>query len=203
MINAHASESEQEKATQLAYRVMRYQGKPRFVAKITGPTRISYLNSIFPDALFIHVVRDGRAVVNSLMKVSWWKKLGGYEKPWWRNGLTDEDFKVCQRYDNSPIVLTAIQWRRIMLIARQEAAAIDPSRYIEVRYEDALRDPISCIDKLVDFSQLPRSKKVHDYIRTKSAFKDMNFKFSKDLKTHDISLLDEIIGDVNCRFGYV
>jgi hypothetical protein len=202
LIDAKASEAEKEKAIELTHRVMKYQGKSRFVAKITGPTRISYLNSIFPDALFINIVRDGRAVVNSLMKVSWWKKGGGFDKPWWRNGLTDEDLNTYQRYDKSPIVLTAIQWRRIMLVARQEAAMIDPSRYIEVRYEDALQEPFSYIDKLADFSQLPRSKKVHDYITTKSSLKDMNFKFSKDLKTSDIKLLDEVIGDVNRQLGY-
>jgi hypothetical protein len=202
LIDAKATESEKEKVIQLAHRIMKYQGKPRFVAKITGPTRISYLNSIFPDAIFIHVIRDGRAVANSLMKVSWWKQGGGYDRPWWRNGLTDQDFDVYQRYDKSPIVLTAIEWRRIMLVARQEAAAIDPSRYLEVRYEDALQDPFSYMDKLADFSQLPRSKKVHDYITRKTSLTDMNFKFSKDLKASDIKLLDEVIGDVNRQFGY-
>jgi hypothetical protein len=48
--------------------------------KITGPSRISHLNSIFPDTLFVHIIfvyiifvhiiRDGRALANSLLKVA-------------------------------------------------------------------------------------------------------------------------------------
>jgi Sulfotransferase family len=203
LINAKASQAERDKAIGLVLDVMRYQGKSRFATKITGPTRMCYLDSIFPDALYVHVVRDGRAVVNSLMKIEFWKEGGGYEKPWWQGGLSEEDMEVYRRHDKSPLVLAAIQWRRIMTIARQEAAAIDPRRYIEIRYEDTLQQPFATLDRIIEFSQLKHSEKVHDYIKTKSSLKDMNFKFSKDLKGGDISLLNEVLGDVNSQYGYV
>jgi hypothetical protein len=98
--------------------------------------------------------------------------------------------------------LAAIQWRRIMIIARQEAATIDPRRYIEIRYEDTLQQPFATLDRIIEFSQLKRSEKVHDCIKTKSSLRDMNFKFFKDLKGGDISLLNEVLGDVNTQFGY-
>ena len=37
----------------------------RFLAKITGWPRIGLLGEAFPDARFVHVIRDGRSVVNS------------------------------------------------------------------------------------------------------------------------------------------
>ncbi len=202
LLNQKASQEEKDKVVRLVDKVTRYQSKHRFATKITGPTRMAYLNSIFPDALFIHVVRDGRAVVNSLMKVDFWKNGGGYHKPWWRGGLTEEDIELYDKYGKTPVALTAVQWRRIMLMAREEAKAIGPGQYLEIRYEDALRDPIAAMDGLFTFSHLAPSSKVHDYIRTKSAFKDMNYKFAKDLKSSDVGALDEILGDVNAAYGY-
>ena len=202
LINAKATDVEKAKIIRLVKSVLKYHGKPRFATKITGPSRMSYLKSIFPDALFVHVVRDGRAVVNSLMKVDFWKNGGGYEKPWWKGGLTEEDMDVYRAHNNSPLLLAAIQWRRIMLVAREEAAAVDPRNYIEIRYEDALHEPFSMMDQLLDFLRLRRSSKVHDYIRHNSAFKDMNFKFSKDLRGDDVRLLNGVLGDVNAMFGY-
>src|SRR5687768_5472099 len=39
--------------------------RDRLLVKLTGWPRIGYLNEIFPDAIFIHLVRDGRDVANS------------------------------------------------------------------------------------------------------------------------------------------
>jgi hypothetical protein len=108
LVGQSATDVERYKTRRMIAKVMSYQGKKRFAAKLTGPARIEYLNSIFPDAIFIHVVRDGRAVVNSLMKAGFWKKRGGYDRPWWQNGLTKEDFEIYNQYSKSPIALAAI-----------------------------------------------------------------------------------------------
>ena len=62
-----------------AARQLRMQGKPRFLAKYTGVPRIQFTQRAFPDARFVHVLRDGRAVVNSLIRVPWWV---GDESTW-------------------------------------------------------------------------------------------------------------------------
>jgi hypothetical protein len=50
----------------------RVQGKPVFIHKFTGWPRTGFVSAVFPDARFIHVVRDGRAVVASDLQTSWW-----------------------------------------------------------------------------------------------------------------------------------
>jgi hypothetical protein len=54
------------------------QGKPLFLHKFTGWPRTGFIRAVFPDARFIHIVRDGRAVVASEIRTSWW---GGYLGP--------------------------------------------------------------------------------------------------------------------------
>jgi hypothetical protein len=39
-------------------RILFWQGKERFAAKFTGPGRIAYLRSLFPDARYIHLTRE-------------------------------------------------------------------------------------------------------------------------------------------------
>ena len=60
---------------------LRWHGKPRFLNKHTGFPRCEFFLEIFPDARFIHVMRDGRAVANSLLNVPWWD--GTIENSWW------------------------------------------------------------------------------------------------------------------------
>ena len=45
--------------------ICRHQNKKRFLSKYTDFPRIKYLIQAFPDAIFLHIVRDGRAVAYS------------------------------------------------------------------------------------------------------------------------------------------
>jgi hypothetical protein len=51
----------------------------RLLVKITGWLRIGFIREIFTDAKIIHIRRDGRAVVNSMLDVDWWD---GWKGPW-------------------------------------------------------------------------------------------------------------------------
>ena len=55
---------------------VKYHPGRRFINKNTrNSRRVLYLDAIFPDALFLHVIRDPRAVVASLLAVHWWPDL--------------------------------------------------------------------------------------------------------------------------------
>lgn len=72
------------------------QAKPVFLHKFTGWPRAGFAHAIFPEARFRHVIRDGRAVANSLIQMSWWSGFGGPEN--WKWGqLSDEDLSAWKR----------------------------------------------------------------------------------------------------------
>ena len=54
------------------------QARPVFLHHVTGWPRARLLQAAFPEARFIHMVRDGRAVANSWLQTSWWT---GYQGP--------------------------------------------------------------------------------------------------------------------------
>ena len=200
--NKKATEQEKNDVTEVIEKVLFYHGKARFAAKLTGPARIKYLNSIFPDAFFIHIVRDGRGVVNSLFNVEFWKNKKGFQKPWWDNGLTSEDMECYRQSEYSPWVLAAIQWRRIIIIARKEAKLISKNRYLEVHYEDIIRNPHEVINNIFKFCDMPASHKTHNYIK-KQALRNMNTKFSHSIPKKNLEIITNIMYDLLKDFGYI
>lgn len=61
-----------EQLKKLIWLHQKWQGKSRFLTKYTGWPRMSFLQAVFPDAQFIYVDRDPRAVVFSYLKQNWW-----------------------------------------------------------------------------------------------------------------------------------
>lgn len=108
-----------------------YQGKTRFITKYTGWSRIRYLNEIFPDSLFIHVLRDGRAVANSMLNVSWWTGWNGPNN-WQWGELPSEWRKEWEESNRSFIVLAAIQWKLLVQEIYESKEVLDKDRFLEV-----------------------------------------------------------------------
>ena len=197
-----ADETEKQRLVKTISKVMQYHGKKRFAAKITGPSKIHYLDSIFPDAKFVHIIRDGRSVVNSLMNVNFWREGGGYHKPWWNNGLTNRDIEIYEKYQRSSLALAAVQWRRIIKIARDESEKIKNNRYCEIKYEDFMKEPHGLMQELFDFSGLDYSKKVEKYMDKRSNFKSQNYKFLESMSKNEIDMLNDIMGNLMTDLGY-
>lgn len=86
------------------------------------------LLKLFPDACFVHLVRDPRDRALSEQK-TWGKSLRNSVHSW------------------------SMGMRRL-----HDALAAEPKRLIEVRYEDLLADPEQQLARVVDFLNLPRQK---------------------------------------------
>ena len=157
-------------------KILQWQGRGRFAAKLTGPSRIRFLTSIFPNAQFVHVIRDGRAVVHSLLRVGFWREKGGYEAPFWHGGLPEESIAEWEASGRDPAVLAAVQWKAIVLLTRREAEALPEGRYTEVRYEEFIGAPHRELSRLNVFCSLPDSQEGHRYIDRTVALTDMNAK---------------------------
>jgi LPS sulfotransferase NodH len=97
------------------------------------PTNVPHMLRIhrdFPDAQFIHIIRDGRDVALSLDKRSWSRPL-----PW--------DKK-------RSLAAAGLYWEWIVRKGRKLGAALK-SKYIEVRYEALVQDPRSALPAIAEF----------------------------------------------------
>ncbi len=92
---------------------------------------LSLIASIYPDAQFIHIIRDGRDVTRSL---------------------------AAQNFGPDSVAEAAREWRTAIEDAR--GAKLDQSRYIEVRYEDLLLDPRPTVESLYTWLGLDANPQV-------------------------------------------
>lgn len=203
LVGIEATEDERRCVHRLVRKVLAYQGRKRFATKITGPARIGYLSSIFDDALFLHVVRDGRAVVQSLMNVAFWKDTWRRDQVAWQNAVPETELQAWRDSGGSPLALAAIQWAAVVTGARMEGERFAPDRYAEVRYEDFIGDPHRVIDELTDFCGLAPAREMHEFVDHRLALRDMNYQWATRFDAGQIEMLNEIMGDSLSSFGYV
>jgi hypothetical protein len=109
------------------------QGVDRWID--STPTNIPHMLRIsrdFPEARFIHIIRDGRDVALSLEKRAWSRPL-----PW----------------DKQRSLLAAgIYWEWIVRKGRKYGAMLGP-KYLEVRYEELVEHPEPLLRRIGDFLQ--------------------------------------------------
>jgi len=201
LLGVEATSKERECVHKRVGQVLRLQGKARFSAKLTGPGRIGYLTSIFPDATFVHVIRDGRAVVQSLMRVPFWQEWR-MSQPAWQGGLSDADLADWQGRDRSPIALAAIQWRKVTTSIRAESARVAADRYAEIHYERFVSEPHQTLDELMELLNLPHSSRPHQFLEGRFDLRNMNFQWAESLSRGDVRMLDELLSSTLSEFGY-
>ncbi|MEL6987367.1 MAG: sulfotransferase [Bacteroidota bacterium] len=182
-------------------KILKLQGKSRLTNKFTGPPRIEYIHSVFPDAYFIHIVRDPKAVTCSLMHVDFWKQGGGYEKIWWKNGQPSESLLAWKSKLSEPYINTAYQCRNIIEKASIEGKKVlNPNQFLEIRYEDFLKDPKSTIAKMYDFVGLAKSERGVQHLELPS--KNPNDKYLKFFNKEELNTLNKLFNDVLVQYKY-
>lgn len=202
LIDVTASNEEKQKMQNYVSFVLRCQGKNKFFTKFTGPPRIIYLRSIFPDSYFIHVTRDPRSVVSSLLNVTFWRDGGGLIEPWWKNGLSEEYLELWKCNDKSAVALAALQWRRVLEQTWTEKEVLEKGKYIEIRYEDFLKSPHEHLKLIFEKVGLNDSVEAHKYLTSIGKLKDMNYKYKQRLSMDEIDTIDRIVSVVAKRLDY-
>jgi hypothetical protein len=125
-------------------RMRRRAGAEVFLSKRTANNRrIPYLEAIFPAARYVHLVRDGRDVAQSLSTVEWWDD----HTVWW-DGRTPVEM---ERSGESRLAICARNWVRELEELRTQLRSIAPERVIELRFEALLREPHAQLARILGF----------------------------------------------------
>jgi hypothetical protein len=125
-------------------RVRRRAGASLFLSKRTANNRrIAYLSTIFPAARYVHLVRDGREVTQSLSAVEWWND----HTVWW-DGRTAAEI---ERSGEPRLAICARNWVRELEELRLQLRAVPRSQRLELRFEELLRDPLVHLERVLSF----------------------------------------------------
>jgi hypothetical protein len=111
------------------------EGKTRWGDKTPGYVREMHrIESVLPEARFVHLVRDGRDVALSVLGMNW---------------------------GPSSVPEAAFRWKKRILRAREQAPRI--GHYVEIRYEDLVRDTEVTLRRICEFVDLPYDEEMLRY----------------------------------------
>jgi len=139
---------------------------PKGEIKIAGDknpiysNRAEYLLKMFPDAKFIHMVRDYRDYLQSMMRAGFVKRIEPIIIHRWRKSLKI-NYKLQEKY---------------------------PDRFYYLRYEDLVEQPEKYFGEMCDFLGIEREEQIFDFHKYKEKFlelyneEDLNIYHSKLFK---------------------
>lgn len=173
---------------------------PLFLHKFTGWPRAGFLAEIFPEARFVHVVRDGRAVANSWLQMPWW--LGHRGPSGWHFGPLDETAQAdWEQHSRSQAALAGIAWR-MLTEAHDECADALGDRWLTVRYEDILADPRSRLTEVLNHIGLSWSDQFAAGLGRYSLSASRTAAYERDLGPVHVRTITEIARAQLERYGY-
>jgi hypothetical protein len=160
------------------------------------------LHRVFPEARFIHVVRDGRAVANSWLQMPWWN---GYEGPdrWNWGPLPADAHQVWEDSGRSFAVLAGLQWKVLLEAFEASRAEIPADRWLDVRYEDFVAEPRERMTDMLGFLGLPWNETFERGFATHAFSPGRTDAFRRDLGIHDLAMLEAAISPELRRLGYL
>jgi hypothetical protein len=160
--NKKVTEDQKHRIRVYFNKMVRLQNKKRLAFKITGPSRIDYLMSIFPDACFVNITRDPKYVIKSFLLVDFWKNRG-YSKLYWKGAYSKKEIEFAEQYKKDPLVLTTFQIKKLIDYTKFEAEKFKPD-YIDVAYEDFIKNPKEIITTILDFVKLSHDDECFKYL---------------------------------------
>jgi hypothetical protein len=165
---------------------------------VYNPDNVLYIPAIkrdLPDALFVHIVRDGRDIALSLTK------MGGLRPFWW------------DRPRN--LFASALYWQWMVRKGRRYGRML-PGDYVEVHYEDLVNHPRETLNQLAAFLdqdldydrilgnavgrvRVPNSSFCEE--AQGPAFNPTN-RWKEKLSGPELSALEKLVGECLEEFGY-
>jgi hypothetical protein len=167
-------------------------GARRYADKTPGNVlHLPLLADLFPEAVFVHLVRDGRDVAPSFLELGW----------------------------SSSIEEAALHWRLRVLRGRRTGKALSPGRYHELRYEDLVSDPegelrrlSGLLDVEFDPAMLDHRSAVDAVVagtphpgyhrRLAEPVTPGMRSWRRDLPPADVATVEHLAGDALDAFGY-
>ncbi len=167
-------------------------GASRFLAKYPRLSlRLPWLDAVFPDAMFIHLTRDWRAVLSSTVERMVKRKEQreewfGVRIPGWR------DLRDLPPEEAAGRILVAV----IRELELQKRRLKD--RCLTVRYEDVCRDPLAIIAVIADWSGCARDPTMEHC--APGVYECRNWKWPSRLSPDEIKKVRSLDPDLFSRY---
>ena len=163
------------------YRVAMANNRRIVLKSPTHTARVRTILEVFPDAKFIHIVRDPLVIYPSTVRL--WKSLSevqGFQVPhddggWMERSVLDNFVRMYECFE-------------------QDRDLIPPDRLVDIRYEDLVADPIGEMRRVYERLNLGDFSLVEPALREEIAG-------SKDYRTNKYTLPEDVADRVRGRWA--
>lgn len=172
------------------------QGCKVFLNKRTANNRrIPQLLQAFPNARFVHMIRDGRAVANSLLRVNWWMD----HKVWWWHQKTPRQWEA---EGKNPLEMAARNWVEEIREIQIGLKAVPCDQVFEVRYEDLPSNLEDILKRIIHFIELDSETLWIEEIRSLQVV-NKNIRWGKIAREEEKAILLRVQSESLKRLGYL
>jgi hypothetical protein len=178
-------------------------GRPRLVEKLPiNSFRLSFIDAIFPDALYVHIRRNGLEVARSIDHMPVESEWYGHDDVKWK--LLAQYAESREQYRELPVLCDTtwkrglLEWRMSVEAATASLDGLPGDRSLTVKYEELLDAPVDAIQRIEEFVGLVPSERMH-------SFAEANLKRRSPV-IEVTSLSDEeerLAGELMRRLGYL
>ncbi len=178
--------------------IARSQGVPRWAAY--DPDNVLHMERLkasIPNALFLHIIRDGRDIALSL------KKMGGFRPLPWDGSETRS------------LVATALYWEWMVRNGREQGSRF-LSDYMEIHYEDLITKPREVLARVSGFLEhdldydriqsagLGRLSESNSSFRDEAGEEKINpmGRWKERLSRSDVAAIEAAVGECLEQTGY-
>ena len=155
--------------------------------------RVPALRDAFPNARFVALVRDGRAVALSLSRVDWWPTstvvgYGGTPDRWAAEG--GDPWELCAR-----------NWVDELTAMEQGLEGVADAQLLRLRYEDLIAEPLAQLDAIATFAGLSPRASWHGAVG-RVRFPDRNDAWRERLDADALATIEAVQTPTLERYGY-
>ena len=158
---------------------------PQYADGDLEPEALATIDRLFPTSQYVHIIRDPRAVVASIVSKGWL----GFEE-------------------------AIAAWRDFVTHAREFGADIGEDRYHELSFEDLVADGRSTVGSILRFLDLPNHGSVDEYLLSQETKRDrLSFPtgvpgsigpgaWASRLNVEQVRAIESKLGDEMTELGY-
>lgn len=177
-----------------------YFDASRFLSKFpVNVLRVPWLNELFPQGHFIHILRDGRAAAASIAQ----RRRSGGGNP--REGWFGPRPPGWQDLEGQPVPKQAgWLWRTTVDCVESDAEELlPPERFTRVRYEELADEPEATVERVLEATDLEGEEAMEAIRPYLENVENRNWKWRERFSDEDLEILMEEIRDDMVRYGYL
>jgi len=206
-------------------------GRQRFAEKTPGNTlRLRFIHALYPDSKIIHLIRDGRAVVASMLRMLemppdrtrisarlretplreipaqlplLFRHLAGRMLHGGQRAYWGPRPPGWRNWLNLPKpVMLARQWRCLVESAQRDVELFPSEQVLQIRYEDLVSEPATWLEKIRRVCELQPDEAAFGTGALQRISNGRVDAWRSDLDSAAIELIDDEVGELLAALGY-